>query len=71
MVLSVEEESLVKVVRTLPPQEARKVLTWATQLAELSEGREVEWCDALTEQDVSDATDASLRRFDEQESNKV
>ena len=67
MMLSVEEESLVKIVRALSPQEARKVLTWARQLAELSHGREIEWSDAWTDQDIADATAASLRLFEEQE----
>ena len=31
MVLSANEESLIKVVRMLPPDEARKVLVWAQQ----------------------------------------
>jgi hypothetical protein len=31
MVLSANEESLIKVVRMLPPDEARKVLIWAQQ----------------------------------------
>ncbi len=67
MLRSVEEEALVKVVRALPPQEARKVLIWVSQLADLSQGREIEWSDAWTDQDIADATAASLRRFEEQE----
>ena len=69
MVLSVEEESLIKVVRALPPEEAKKVLTWASQLADLAQGRETEWSDAWTDEDIADATVASLRRFEEQERN--
>jgi hypothetical protein len=38
MVLSGSEESLIKFVRMLPPDEARKVLVWAQQLAELGGG---------------------------------
>lgn len=67
MVLSVEEESLVKVVRQLPPQEAQKVLTWASQLAVLSKGGQIDWSDAWTEEDMADATAAALKRFEEQE----
>ena len=37
MVLSANEESLIKVVRMLPADEARKVLVWAQQLADLGE----------------------------------
>ena len=67
MVLSVEEESLIKAVRALPPEEARKVMTWAGQLADLAQGREIQWSDAWTDQDIADATAASLKRFEEQE----
>jgi hypothetical protein len=67
MVLSLQEESLIKVVRDLPPEEAQKVLTWANQLADLAQGRNVEWSDAWTDEDLADATAASLRRFKEQE----
>jgi hypothetical protein len=70
MVLSAEEESLVKVVRALPREEARKVLTWAAHLADLSHGRKVEWSDAWTDRDIADATAASLRRFEKQERSK-
>jgi hypothetical protein len=69
MVLSVEEESLVKVIRALPPQEARKVLIWASQLAELSKGGEIDWSDAWTDEDIADATATALRRFEAQEQN--
>ena len=67
MVLSLQEESLIKVVRELPPEEAQKVLTWANQLADLAQGRNIEWSDAWTDEDLADATAASLRRFQEQE----
>jgi hypothetical protein len=39
MVLSPVEECLIKVVRTLPPDEARKVLDWAQQLGDLGQNR--------------------------------
>ncbi len=67
MVLSASEESLINVVRTLPLEEARKVLDWARQLGDLGHGRVVEWSDSWSEQDLADATASSLRRFDEQE----
>ena len=70
MVLSVEEESLIKVVRALPPEEATKVLTWASQLADLAQDREIEWSDAWTDEDLADATVASLGRLEEQERNR-
>lgn len=38
--------------------------------AELTEGREVEWSDAWTDQDIADATTASLSCFEEQERSK-
>jgi hypothetical protein len=70
MVLSAEEESPIKAVRALPPEGARKVLTWAAQLADLAEGREIEWLDAWSDADLADATIASLRWFEEQERNR-
>ena len=68
MVLSASEESLINVVRMLPPDEAKKVLHWAQQLADLGAGRLIKWSDAWSEDDIADATAASLKRFDEQES---
>lgn len=67
VVLSIEEESLIKVVRALPPEEASKVQ--ASQLANLAQGPETEWSDAWTDEDMAHATVASLNRFEEQERN--
>jgi len=67
MVLSANEESLIKVVRLLPAEEAGKVLIWAQQLADLGGGRPVDWSDSWSDDDLRDATIASLERFEEQE----
>ena len=67
MVLSPSEESLIKVIRALPPAEARKVLDWAQRLADLSSGRRIEWSDSWSDEDLADATAASLRQFEERE----
>jgi hypothetical protein len=67
MVLSANEESLIKVVRMLPPDEARKVLVWAQQLADLGGDRKVEWSDSWSDDDLREATLASLERFEQQE----
>ncbi|HEY7392781.1 MAG TPA: hypothetical protein VH640_29950 [Bryobacteraceae bacterium] len=67
MVLSVSEESLIKAVRTLPPEEARKVLDWVQHLADLGGNRRVEWSDSWSEDDLREATRASLERFEQQE----
>jgi hypothetical protein len=67
MVLSPNEESLIKVVRMLSPDEARKVLVWAQQLVDLGGGRCVEWSDSWSDDDLRDATVASLERFEQQE----
>lgn len=67
MALSASEESLIKVVRMLPPDEARKVLIWAQQLADLGEGRRVEWSDSWSDDDLREATLASLERFERRE----
>ena len=67
MVLSASEESLIKVVRQLPPDEAGKVLDWAQQLADLGSGQRIEWSDSWSEDDLREATAASLARFEQQE----
>jgi len=67
MTLSANEESLIKVVRMLPPYEAEKVLVWAQQLADLGGGQRVEWSDSWSDDDLRNATAASLERFERQE----
>jgi hypothetical protein len=67
MVLSAHEESLISVVRALPPAEAGKVLNWARQLADLGVHRTVEWSDSWTDEDLSDATAAAVRRSEDEE----
>jgi hypothetical protein len=67
MVLSASEESLIKVVRQLPPDEAGKVLDWAQQLADFGSGQRIEWSDSWSEDDLREATAASLIRFEQQE----
>ena len=71
MVLSAHEESLISVVRTLPPAEAGKVLNWARQLADLGGQRTVEWSDSWTDEDLSEATAAAVRRFEDDERGDV
>jgi hypothetical protein len=65
MVLTPREESLISVVRALPPDEAGNVLDWARQLADLAGARSVEWSDSWTDQDLADAT-AAARTFEQQ-----
>lgn len=67
MVLSAQEESLISVVRALPPDEAGKVLDWAWQLADLAGGRIVQWSDSWTDEDLAEATAAAVLRFEDQE----
>lgn len=67
MVLSVNEQSLIKVVRMLPPAEARKVLVWAQQLADLGGDLRVDWSDCWSDDDLREATLAALERFEEQD----
>jgi hypothetical protein len=67
LVLSASEESVIRVVRMLPPDEARKVLAWAQQLAAIGSGRRVEWSDSWSDEDLREATVASLERFEKQE----
>lgn len=67
MVLSHQEESLISIIRALPSEEAAKVLHWARQLADLAQGREIDWSDAWSDEDLEDARAAALRRFDPEE----
>jgi len=67
MVLSAQEESLITVIRALPPDEAGKVLDWACQLADLAGGRTVQWSDSWSAEDLAEATAAALRRFEDRE----
>jgi hypothetical protein len=67
MVLTEHEESLISVVRALPPQEAGKVLEWARQLADLAGDRTIEWSDAWTDEDLAEATAASVRHLEDEE----
>jgi len=69
MVLSAQEESLIDVLRALPPEEAGRVLDWARQLADLAGERKMEWSDSWTEEDLAEATAAAVRRFEDQERN--
>ncbi len=71
MVLTAQEESLIGVVRALPPDEAGKVLNWARQLADLAGGRAVQWSDSWTDEDLADATSAALRRFEDEEQGEL
>jgi len=67
MVLTLQEESLISVVRALPPDEAGKVLNWACQLADLAGGRTVEWSDSWCDEDLAEASAAAMRRFEDEE----
>jgi len=71
MVLSPQEESLNVLVRALPPDEAGNGLTWASQLADLAGGRAIEWSDGWTDEDLAEATAASVQRFEYQEREDV
>jgi hypothetical protein len=67
MVLSASEESLIKVVRMLPPDQSARVLNWALQLEQLAGDQTVDWSDSWSEEDLREATAASAKRFEQQE----
>jgi hypothetical protein len=67
IVLTQKEEHLVQAIRVLPEETAEQILLWASGLADLAAGRRVEWSDSWTEEDMRDATAASLQRFEESE----
>lgn len=66
--LTPKEESLISVVRALPPDEAGRVLDWACQLKDLAAGRTVDWSDSWSDEDLADATSAAMRRFETNDS---
>jgi hypothetical protein len=67
MTLAENEEHLVEALRALPPNVADHVITWVTRLRDLGDGRSVDWSDTWTEEDLADARDASLSRYDKRE----
>jgi hypothetical protein len=67
MVLTAHEESLISVVRALPPEEAGKVLAWARQLADPGGERAIEWSDSWTDEDLAEATAAAVQRMEDEE----
>lgn len=67
MELTPQEQKLIGVVRTLPPQEAGKVLLWAHQLSELGAGSPIQWSDSWSDEDLADATASALHRFEREE----
>ena len=67
IVLTDKEEQLVQAVRTLPPDVAERMMTWAGRLAELAKGQPVDWSGSWSDEDLADATAASLRNFEERE----
>ena len=68
ILLTEKEEQLVETIRVLPPGTADQILLWATQLADLAAGQPVDWSDAWSDEDLRDATAASLRSLEESES---
>ena len=68
--LTENEERLVQALRALPPEAAEKVITWATQMSDLANGKSVEWSDAWTEEDLEDVRRAPLGNFDEREAGR-
>ena len=67
MVLSTNEESLISLVRGLPPVEAGRVLDWAHELSDLAAGRAIDWSDDWSDADLADAAIAAMRHFEDQE----
>ncbi len=71
MTLGEREEALVQWFRALPEAAAEEVIRWTQHLAELSQGRRIEWSDAWSEEDLRDAAAASVRNYEEQERNEL
>jgi hypothetical protein len=71
MTLAANEEHLVEALRALPPSVADHVITWVARLRDLGNGASVDWSDTWTEEDLADARNASLSRFDDREQRKT
>ncbi len=67
MVLSVHEESLIEIVRSLPPDEAAQILEWARHLGDLAGHLPIEWSDSWSDADLAEASAAAARRFNAQD----
>ena len=57
----------MEALRALPPEAADQVIAWTTRLCDLANGKNVDWSDTWTEEDLSELQRASLFRFDEWE----
>ena len=66
--LSENEERLVEALRALPPDAADQAIAWTTRLRDLANGKNVDWSDTWTDEDLADVQRASLAKFDERES---
>jgi len=63
-VLTYNEERLVEALRALPPDAADHVITWATRLRDLADGRTIEWSDIWFDEGLADARHTSLPHFE-------
>lgn len=58
---------MVEALRALPPDAVDQVITWTTRLRDLANGKNIDWSDTWTKEDLVDVQRASLSRFDEME----
>ncbi len=68
--LNESEERLVQALRCLPPDATENVITWVTQLSDLASGRSADWSHTWTDEDLQDASCASLSNFEERETGR-
>jgi hypothetical protein len=68
IVLTEKEEQLVATICVLPEGTTDQIILWASQLADLADGRPIDWSDAWSDEDLRDATAASMRNLEESES---
>jgi hypothetical protein len=67
MTLTEKEESFFQSLREIPEEAADQVIEWARRLSDLGQGRNLEWYDAWTEDDLRHASAASVRNFENRE----
>ena len=67
MTLSENEARFVEALRALPPGAADRVVAWTVRLRDLAAGKDVDWSDTWTKEDLADARRASLSSFDQME----
>ncbi|MGA2881295.1 MAG: hypothetical protein ABSG13_20290 [Bryobacteraceae bacterium] len=66
--LNARETSLLQAFRRLPPDAAAELTALVERLATLRPNTKIDWSDSWSDEDLREATAASIRRFEAEES---